>query len=178
MNDLEARERVGQVEVLLEAVEAIPDPRSRDTAMDLVQALLDVYGEGLARIVAASDGMAGELAQDELLAHLLLLHGLHPVPLEHRVREALDEVRPYLAAHGGDVELLGVEDGVARLRLKGSCSGCPSSALTLKHAVEEAITRAAPDVADIVAEDDPVAAAEPALLQIDLVCPVPLPQAS
>lgn len=174
MNDLEARDRVGQVEALLEAVEALPDPAARETAMDLVQALLDVYGEALARIVAAGDGLVEELAHDELISHLLLLHGLHPVPLEVRVREGLDEVRPYLAAHGGDVQLLGVEDGVARLRLKGSCSGCPSSALTLKHAVEEAITKAAPDVAEIVAEDDP--AAEPALLQIDLVCPVPVPQ--
>jgi Fe-S cluster biogenesis protein NfuA len=174
MNDLEARDRVGQVEALLEAVEGLPDPAARETAMDLVQALLDVYGEALARIVAAGDGLVEELAHDELISHLLLLHGLHPVPLEVRVRAGLDEVRPYLAAHGGDVQLLGVEDGVARLRLKGSCSGCPSSALTLKHAVEEAITKAAPDVADIVAEDDP--AAEPALLQIDLVCPVPVPQ--
>jgi Fe-S cluster biogenesis protein NfuA len=176
MNDLEARDRVGQVEALLEAVEALPDPAARETAMDLVQALLDVYGEGLARIVAAGNGLVDELAHDELVSHLLLLHGLHPVPLEVRVREGLDEVRPYLEMHGGDVELLGIEDGVARLRLKGSCSGCPSSALTLKHAVEEAITKAAPDVADIVAEDDPAPAA-PGLLQIDLVCPVPVPQA-
>jgi Fe-S cluster biogenesis protein NfuA len=175
MNDLEARDRVGQVEALLEAVEGLPDPAARETAMELVQALLDVYGEGLARIVAAGNGLVDELARDELVSHLLLLHGLHPVPLEVRVREALDEVRPYLATHGGDVELLGIDDGVARLRLKGSCSGCPSSALTLKHAVEEAITKAAPDVADIVAEDDPAPAA-PQLLQIDLVCPVPAPQ--
>jgi Fe-S cluster biogenesis protein NfuA len=99
------------------------------------------------------------------------------VPLADRVTQALDEVRPYLATHGGDVELLGVgEDGVAHLRLKGSCSGCPSSAITLKSAVEEAIHKAAPDVEDIVAEDDPAPAAPgPALLQIDLVCPVPLP---
>ena len=58
------------------------------------------------------DGALAEaLAGDELVAHLLLLHGLHPVPLEERVRGALDEVRPYLDSHGGDVELLGVEDG-------------------------------------------------------------------
>jgi Fe-S cluster biogenesis protein NfuA len=175
MNDVEARDRVGQVEALLEAVDALPDPAARETAMELVQALLDVYGEGLARIVAAGNGLVDELARDELVGHLLLLHGLHPVPVEERVLEALDEVRPYLGAHGGDVELLAIEDGVARLRLKGSCSGCPSSALTLKLAVEEAITKAAPDIEEIVAEDDP-APAVPGLLQIDLVCPVPLPE--
>jgi Fe-S cluster biogenesis protein NfuA len=175
MDDLQARDRVAQVESLLEGVEALADPVARDTAMDLVQALLDLYGEGLARILAADDGLAGRLTEDELVSHLMLLHGLHPVGLEERVGRALDDVRPYLATHGGGVELLGVQDGVARLRLKGSCSGCPSSALTLKSAVEEAIHQAAPDIADIVAEDDP-APASPGLLQIDIACPVPLPQ--
>ena len=46
--------------------------------------------------------------EDELVAHLLLLHGLHPVPVRERVLGALDEVRPYLATHGGGVELLDV----------------------------------------------------------------------
>jgi Fe-S cluster biogenesis protein NfuA len=174
MDDLQTQERVARVETLLEALDTLPAP-ARGTAMELVQALLDLYGEGLARIVARDDGLAAMAASDELVAHLLLLHGLHPVALETRVLGALAEVRPYLAAHGGDVELLGVEHGVARLRLKGSCSGCPSSAITLKHAVEEAIHKAAPDVEEIVAEEDTEVAA-PSLLQIDLTCPVPLPQ--
>jgi Fe-S cluster biogenesis protein NfuA len=86
---------------------------------------------------------------------------------------ALDEVRPYLETHGGNVELLGVEEGVVRLQLQGSCSGCPSSAVTLKHAVEEAIHKAAPDVSAIVAEDAPP---QPALIQLEVyeACPAPL----
>ena len=84
---------------------------------------------------------------------------------------ALDEVRPYLVAHGGGVELLGVDDGVVHLRLEGACNGCPSSALTLKSAVEEAIMRAAPDVERIEAEGADVATS--ALLQIEIACPVP-----
>jgi Fe-S cluster biogenesis protein NfuA len=171
MNDTEARERVAEVDALLERADALPDPAARELVMDVVQALLDVYGEGLARITAGADP-----ASDELVAHLLLLHGLHPVPVDERVAGALDEVRPYLASHGGGVELLGVDDGVVRLRLKGSCSGCPSSTVTLRSAVEEAIHRAAPDIDDIRAEDDPAAA--PAPLQIDLACPVPLPMAT
>jgi Fe-S cluster biogenesis protein NfuA len=167
MDDVQARDRVGRVEALLEEVETLPAP-ARDTATELVAALLDLYGEGLARMVAGADP-----GEDELVSHLLLLHGLHPVPLAERVTGALEEVRPYLASHGGGVELLGVEAGVARLRLKGSCSGCPSSTVTLRSAVEEAIRSAAPDIEEIVAEDDP--GAEPAPLQIDLACPVPLP---
>ena len=112
MLDTEARERVGRVEALLEAVDALPDPAARETATDMAAALLELYGEGLARLVGHvaehDDGrLAAALAGDELVAHLLLLHGLHPVPLEERVRGALDEVRPYLESHGGGVELLG-----------------------------------------------------------------------
>jgi Fe-S cluster biogenesis protein NfuA len=77
-------------------------------------------------------------------------------------------VRPYLEQHGGDVELLGIDDGVARLRLQGTCNGCPSSTATLKHAIEDAIQRAAPDIEEIEAEG----AVEPSgLLQIEIACP-------
>jgi Fe-S cluster biogenesis protein NfuA/nitrite reductase/ring-hydroxylating ferredoxin subunit len=144
-----------------------------ETAIELVQAELDLYGEGLARVVAHvadrdEDGaLARALAGDELVSHLLLLHGLHPVALEQRVHGALAEVRPYLESHGGDVELLGIEDGVVRLAMRGSCDGCASSTMTLKLAIEDAIAKAAPDVEAVVAEG----AVEPApapLLQIEL----------
>jgi Fe-S cluster biogenesis protein NfuA len=167
-----------RIEALLEDLDAVPDGPARETATALVQALIDLYGEGLARVVGhvaeRDDGtLADALAGDELVAPLLMLHGLHPVPLAARVHGALDEVRPYLEAHGGGVELLGVEEGTVRLQLQGSCSGCPSSAVTLKHAVEEAIHKAAPDVAAIVAEDAPRA---PALIQLEVyeACPAPL----
>ena len=113
-----------------------------------------------------------EVPGDELVAHLLFLHGLHPVPVEERVAGALEEMRPYLDSHGGDVRLLGVEDGVVRLQLEGSCSGCPSSAITLRHGIEAAIYAAAPDVERIEAEDAPDQTG--GLIQIEnLVCPLP-----
>jgi Fe-S cluster biogenesis protein NfuA/nitrite reductase/ring-hydroxylating ferredoxin subunit len=168
MDDREARERVARIETLLAAVEAMPDPTARDTATELVQALVELYGEGLARIVAHVDGRAAGLADDEVVAHLLLLHGLHPVPLEARVRGALEEVAPYLGSHGGGVELLGVEEGVVRLRLEGSCNGCPSSTMTLKLAIEDAIHKAAPDVEGIEAEGAAPAVSPPPLLRIEL----------
>jgi Fe-S cluster biogenesis protein NfuA len=157
---------IERVEALLDSVESFPPPQ-REAATELVQALLEMYGEGLARIVAAGGPLPVE---DELVAHLLLLHGLHPVPVRERVTGALDSVRPYLAAHGGGVELLDIADGVVHLRLEGACHGCPSSALTLRAAVEEAVVKAAPDVERIEAEG---AVEAPALLQIEIACPVP-----
>jgi Fe-S cluster biogenesis protein NfuA len=68
------------------------------------------------------------------------------------VREALATVRPYMESHGGDVELLGIDEGVARLRLEGHCKGCPASAATLELAIKEAIDEAAPDLAGLEVE--------------------------
>jgi Fe-S cluster biogenesis protein NfuA/nitrite reductase/ring-hydroxylating ferredoxin subunit len=172
VDDREARERISRVEALLDDAEGLADPAARATALALVQAILELYGEGLTRIVdhvaAGDDGaLAAAFSADELVAHLLFLHGIHPVPLEARVHDALEEVRPYLASHGGDVELLGVQDGIVRLRLQGSCSGCPSSTATLKLAIEDAIHKAAPDVERVEAEGA-VEAAPPSLLQIEM----------
>ena len=158
LDDQGLQERVARVETLLEEIETLADPNARAKAAEVVGVLLDLYGEGLARMMeVVAEGEERErifeaLAADELVSHLLLLHGLHPVSMEARVVKALEEVRPYLRSHGGNVELLGVEGGVARLRLQGSCSGCPSSSMTLKLAIEEAVQKAAPDLEGIEAE--------------------------
>ena len=105
---------VARVDALLGEVEALPDPAARETATALAQALLELHGEGLGRLIGhVSDQaeLAAAVGDDPVVANMLLLHGLHPVPLEQRVRGALDEVRPYLETHGGNVELVGVEDG-------------------------------------------------------------------
>jgi Fe-S cluster biogenesis protein NfuA len=165
MDDAEVRQLVERIEGLLERIDG--EPRATET----VHALVELYGEALARFLAGADP-----AEDELLSHLLLVHDLHPVDVETRVRRALDEVRPYLGSHGGDVELLAVEDGVARLRLGGTCNGCPSSTVTLRNAIEEAIMRAAPDLDGIDAEG--VAEPQPTIVQIgSLQCPTELQKA-
>lgn len=175
MDDAAGRERVARVEALLEEVEGLRDPLAREKANEVAQALLELYGEGLERMVGAiaehdGDGRLAEaFAADELVSHLLLLHDLHPVPLEERVRGALEDVRPYLESHGGNVELAGVEEGVVRLRLQGSCSGCPSSTATLKLAIEDAVRRAAPEVEEIEAEGVEEPAPVPSgLVQLEL----------
>ncbi len=148
-----------RVRRLTERVEQIEDPGSRAAAQELVAAILEMHGAGLAKIgeVLEQAGEAGEQAKRELLADpvvasLLLIHDLYPVPLEERVREALAGVRPYMESHQGDVELLAVEDGVVRLALKGSCDGCPASASTLELAIREALEQAAPDMAGLEVE--------------------------
>jgi Fe-S cluster biogenesis protein NfuA len=152
--DEQARERVAALEQRLERLEP--------AALEAVSGLVEVYGEALGRIVRAlgPDAVAA-LAADELVGQLLLIHDLSPQPLEARVLGALDEVRPYLASHGGGVELVGIEGATVRLRLEGHCNGCPSSTATLELAVQDAIRAAAPEIERIETDgavEEPIAA--------------------
>jgi Fe-S cluster biogenesis protein NfuA len=131
--------------------------------------VVELYGAGLERIVevvsARDDGsLADALGADELVAHLLMLHGLHPVALEDRVLAALADVRPYLESHGGNVELVEIADATVHVRLQGSCSGCRSSQATLAMAIVQAIHKAAPEIERVVAQEAP---RPPQLLQIE-----------
>jgi Fe-S cluster biogenesis protein NfuA/nitrite reductase/ring-hydroxylating ferredoxin subunit len=168
LDDKGLQERVARMETLLGEIETLKDPNARSKAAEVVGVLLDLYGDGLARMMeVVARGEERErnfeaFAQDELISHLLLLHGLHPLDVETRVIGALEEVRPYLQSHGGNVELLGIEGGVVRVRMEGSCDGCPSSAVTLKLAIEEAVLKAAPDLEGIEAEGVTEAPPKPA----------------
>jgi Fe-S cluster biogenesis protein NfuA/nitrite reductase/ring-hydroxylating ferredoxin subunit len=149
-----------RLERLVQEIDALPSGRARDSAVEIVQELMDLHGAGLERILdvlhAAPEGgqvLIDRLAEDPQVSSLLLLHDLHPVPLDERVNQALASVRPYLGTHGGNVELLALTpEGVAKLRLEGSCHGCASSAVTLKLAIEQALNEAAPDLAGIDVE--------------------------
>ncbi|MGW4769522.1 NifU family protein [Nocardia sp. NPDC004278] len=138
-----------RIDTLLDATSA-GGAAARERAEQLVREVVDLYGAGLQRILRLLDDDAIErLADDELIASLLLVHGLHPHDVVTRVQAALDSVRPYLGSHGGDVTLLGVADGVVQLELTGSCRTCPSSSVTLELAVEDAVRAAAPEIDSI-----------------------------
>jgi Fe-S cluster biogenesis protein NfuA/nitrite reductase/ring-hydroxylating ferredoxin subunit len=146
------------------------DPATRDLAEELVSAVVQMYGAGLERIVgslleAGEEGerLAAALAEDDLVAALLLIHDLHPVPLQERVRSALEQVRPYMESHGGDVQLLSLDAGVARISLRGSCSDCAASAVTLELAIKQALEEAAPDLEGLEVEGVAPAPAGPSL---------------
>jgi len=153
------KDRIHKIEGLIAQIRSAGDPSIRDTALELVQILLDFHAAGLDRMmeITSEAGDAGwdvidRFGSDQVVANLLLLHGLHPLDLDTRVRDALDRVRPYLHSHGGNVELIAITDGVVRLKLIGSCNGCPSSSVTLKTAIQSAIYESAPDIVSIECE--------------------------
>jgi Fe-S cluster biogenesis protein NfuA len=159
-----------RIEQALNELQAGANPRILAKAEELLRLVSELYGAGLARMVEIARDRAPELvaafANDELVASLLLVQGLHPDSLESRVQAALAKVRPLLERHGGDVELLAYDDhiGAVKLRLLGSCDGCPSSAATLRGAVEVAIVEAAPEVTSIVVEETPTSGHVPVML--------------
>jgi Fe-S cluster biogenesis protein NfuA len=148
---------------LTQKMEQVGDPQTRDHMRELLQCVLDLHGAGLDRVLtlledggAASAPVLDACARDEVISGLLLLHGLHPLDLEERVSQALEQVRPYLRSHGGNVELVSIQNGIVRLRLEGSCHGCPSSAITMKQTIEEAIVAKAPDAIGVEVDSDTV----------------------
>jgi Fe-S cluster biogenesis protein NfuA/nitrite reductase/ring-hydroxylating ferredoxin subunit len=146
---LTSEQLIERVQTLTAQLEEVQDLQARTVADELVSAVIQLYGDGLERIMAAVDGapeVRQRLIDDGVVASLLLIHDLYPVDLETRVNEALASVRPYMESHGGDVELLGIQDGVARMRLVGHCDGCPASASTLELAIKKALEERAPDL--------------------------------
>jgi Fe-S cluster biogenesis protein NfuA/nitrite reductase/ring-hydroxylating ferredoxin subunit len=173
---------VARVQELTAQLGEIEDPAARELGEELTSAVVQMYGAGLERIVAAlaEAGPAGKevmdkLVQDGVVASLLLIHDLYPVSVEERVLQALERVRPYMESHGGDVEFLGVHRGIAHLRLQGSCRSCSASSATLELAVRQALEEAAPDlegmeVEGLVEDAEPpldVLQVEPAWFELD-----------
>lgn len=71
--------------------------------------------------------------------------------MQERVEAVIESLRPALQSDGGDVEVVGVEEGVVTLRLVGACSGCPMSTMTLKMGIERELRRVVPDIVDVIA---------------------------
>ena len=155
----EFRAQTERVEKLADKLDRAGDPEIRAAALELVQSVIELHGAALQRMIDKclqipnGERLLEEILQDGLVASMFLLHSLHPDDMETRVLRGLEGVRPYLKSHGGDCELVNVRDGIVRLKLHGTCGSCPSSSLTLKNAVEEALYEAAPDILEIVAEN-------------------------
>ena len=114
--DVDWRAAGDRIDTLLDASSA-GGAVARERAEELVRLVADLYGAGLERVLELmherghlDDETLDALADDDLVASLLLVHGLHPYDVTTRVERALEGVRPYLGSHGGDVELLEVTD--------------------------------------------------------------------
>jgi Fe-S cluster biogenesis protein NfuA len=149
---VELKRQLGSIEELLRKVDQSADPVLRTTVQELVQVVMALYGTALERIVKTTgkDAFVERLGSDELVASVLVLHGLHPLSLEDRVSQAIDKAGARLRPHGGELQLISMHEGVARVRL--NVKGCGSAGQSLKEMVEHSIYEAAPDVTAVVIE--------------------------
>jgi Fe-S cluster biogenesis protein NfuA len=152
-DDKDFQVKVQRIGELVADLEKIADPESRAGAKALVQMLLDLHAVGLERtleIVAKNEEsgqrIIDDLGRDSLVSSLLVLYGLHPVDFEGRVMQAVEKLQPRVRKGGGEIELLGIEDGTVRLQVQVTGHACGSTGKTLKAMVEDALYEAAPDV--------------------------------
>ena len=167
-------QRAGErVEALLAELGSQAGPQVMATAEELVSCLVELYGAGLAEMVRiigedteAGPRLMARLAADPLVESLLLLHDLHPLPVEDRVRRAIEAVMPQLGAHAGQAEFEGVDNqGVILIRLELSAHGRQAHAGQMQEALERAVAAAAPEATG-VSFDVVTAAPELPVLQI------------
>ena len=71
--------------------------------------------------------------------------------LEEQVKKAIDEIRPKIQAHGGDVEFVDIQEGIVKVNLKGSCAGCPMSQMTVKEGIQSYLKDKIPEVKSVEA---------------------------
>jgi hypothetical protein len=155
----ETRERIGAMERLLADLAAHRDSPGGAAGAAAARAVVEVYGEALARIMdaaasrgdAPTAGFAEAVASDELVAQLLLVHDLHPLDAPTRVRAALADLP------GVRAELVGIEAGIAEVR--ATAAGCGGSRESARSTVEDAVRSAAPEVSEVRVLDVEKAAA-------------------
>jgi nitrite reductase/ring-hydroxylating ferredoxin subunit/Fe-S cluster biogenesis protein NfuA len=138
------------------------DPAARQVAQDVVAALDAVHKAGLTTLVRGLKGdpdgkrLLFALVDEPEVRMLLAIHGIIRADPQTRARQVLDGVRPGLQSHGGDVELDGIRDGVAYVRLSGACNGCSMAAVTMREGVEAALVAGVPGLTGVeVLPNDP-----------------------
>jgi Fe-S cluster biogenesis protein NfuA len=165
MKNNEFQAQAERINRLVQRVTELPDEDARTAALELLQSLMDLHGSVMSRVVEvlSESGDAGRkslarLSDDPVVCGLLVLYGVHPVPLEERVAKAIEKVRPQLRKQSASVELLSITDTAVRVKIDSSGHGCGSSPDAVKRTVEQAVLGAAPEVTEIITEGLPAAA--------------------
>jgi len=170
---LEFQQQIQSIERMLGEIEGSADPSLRSSVRQLVQLVMDLHSAGLERMLdliradaGVGESLVHKLGRDDLVASLLVLYGLHPLPLDARITEGLEKARARLRSHQGEVQLLSIVDGAVRLQLHVNGHGCGSTAQALKEMVEDAVYQCAPDIASLVIEDT---AAKAGFVSLDML---------
>ncbi len=161
------QQALAEIDALVQGFESAPDPVLRDQALRLLQ-LIDLFHRvGIGRLVQRFQRAAPQAFQETLddpaVSLLSELYELDEAGQRTRVDRILAEVQPYIASRGVELRVLSVPEGVVRVQLGGTCSGCPASSQTLRHVVEAALREGMPEFERL--EVEPAAPIAPRPLQ-------------
>ena len=178
MNNSDFQACTKRVDELVLRVSNLPPSEARTASLELLESLMDLHGAAMARIVELLSDSAdssrhslSKLAADPLVCGLLVLYGIHPVAIEERVAEAVQKLRPRLQHEGAEAELVGINQGVVRLKIQSNRRGTNPD--KLRTIVQQGILQSAPEVVEIVIEGltnasfVPVSMVQPAIKKED-----------
>ena len=161
---------LNRLEELLHEVEQLDEP-VRDRVFELLDGVDLLHRTALGRMAEhLSPETLHALRDDPAVSWMLDAYGVG-VNEKAAAEAALDEIRPYIASHGGSVEILEATGGIVKVKLAGACSGCTASAVTLTEGIEAALRDNFPAFVAMEVEDDEAPAHPPpgpTLLQIEL----------
>lgn len=147
LDDPEVRALLGALNDQLDQLEAMPGPVS-ELGLTVVAGVAEIYGQALIRTLELADPAAVErMLDDELIAHLLALHGIHPESVEKRLTRVIDELRAAVSDQGGTVELDRLDETVAVVRV--ALGARASRSADVEHTIRRAVMTAVPELADV-----------------------------
>ena len=147
LDDPEVRALLGALNDQLDQLEAMPGPVS-ELGLTVVAGVAEIYGQALIRTLELADPAAVErMLDDELIAHLLALHGIHPESVEKRLTRVIDELRAAVSDQGGTVELDRLDETVAVVRV--ALGARASRSADVEHTVRRAVMTAVPELANV-----------------------------
>ena len=156
MNNSEFEAYTQRVERALQEVNTLADDKARNSATELMQALMDLHGAAMSRVLELLSGdesrvLLSKIGDDPLICGLLVLYGIHPVSLEERLRSTVEKLRLKLEKQGTSLELISTRDDVVRIKIESSQQDRHTSG-SVQAMIQQAIREAAPEVAEIVIE--------------------------
>jgi Fe-S cluster biogenesis protein NfuA len=147
LDDPAVRALLGTLNDQLDQLEAMPGPVS-ELGLTVVAGVAEIYGQALIRTLELADPAAVErMMDDELIAHLLALHGIHPESVEKRLTRVIDELRAAVSDQGGTVELDRLDETVAVVRV--ALGARASRSADVEHTVRRAVMTAVPELANV-----------------------------
>lgn len=180
----EFRERVVRIETLVQELEATADPASRAAAKDLVQALMDLHGGAIERVLEivskageSGAGIIKSLGADELVSSLLVLYDLHPDDFETRVRRGVDKAQRFASSRAAGVEIVAMGRGMVHLKMVTNGHTCGSTSRDIEGAIREALYETAPDATEVTIEGSDAESAHSGFVPLTSLQPLTEPRA-